>query len=61
MTTKQNAEWLEAAKEHFQNAIDNEDVRLAKDIISDTFDAGFPEAAREMTAQLRTATTQTHD
>lgn len=49
-------EWLEAANDNFENAITMGDVAFAKDVIADTFDAGFPERAREMNLELRTAT-----
>jgi hypothetical protein len=52
---QKNEEWLSAAKENFQSALDAGDVSLAKDIIADTFDAGFPDAARSMAAQLKAA------
>lgn len=50
---RQNEEWLEAANENFEHALNVYDVSLAKDIIADTFDAGFSERAREMSLELR--------
>lgn len=48
-----NKHWLAAAREHFEVAILENNVHLAKDIIADTFDAGFPEHARVMAMELR--------
>lgn len=48
-----NKEWLDAAYDNFEEAILKCDVHLAKDIIADTFDAGFPEQARAMANELR--------
>jgi len=53
MSHKQNTEWLEAAQENLNQAIDSGNYALAKDIIADTFDAGFAEEARAMSVQLR--------
>ena len=50
----QNKQWLAAAFDNFEEAILLNDVHLAKDIIADTFDAGFPEQARAMAMTMRT-------
>jgi hypothetical protein len=43
-----NTEWIEAAWEHFDGAIEEHNYLLAKDIIADTKDKGFGEGARLM-------------
>lgn len=53
MSTKPNEEWLAAAQENFQGALDEGNYLLAKAVIADTFDRGFQEAARQMTDNLR--------
>jgi hypothetical protein len=53
MSHIQNDKWLEAAHEHFQGAIDQGNYALAKAVIADTFDAGFPNEARQMALELR--------
>lgn len=52
-----NSSWVIAAQENFEVAIANKDVYLAKDIIADTFDAGYKETAVAMTQELRTMET----
>lgn len=46
-------EWLSYAFEAFGIAVLMRDYELAKDIIADTFDAGFDQAARSMSWYLR--------
>lgn len=53
MSHKQNDIWLEAANDAFQDALECGNYALVKDIIADTFDAGFPDVARAMTSKLR--------
>lgn len=53
MSCKQNTEWLEGAQQMFDEAVDMRNVTLAKEIISDTFDAGFIDEARGMALFLR--------
>lgn len=55
MSMKQNLEWLEAAEENFYEACELGNISMAKAIIADTFDAGFPSEARTMNLLLRTA------
>lgn len=50
---KKDEEWLKAAQENFRSAIESGDISLAKNIISDILDAGFPDVARAMTAELK--------
>ncbi len=52
-----NEEWLEAVRDNFDEALQMGDMHLAKDIIADTFDAGFKETARAMSLELRTVHT----
>lgn len=53
MSHPQNEEWLESAHEGLEQAIADGNVALAKDIIADTFDAGFSEEGRFMNRRLR--------
>lgn len=53
MSHPQNEEWLESAYEGLEHAVLIGDVSGAKEIIADTFDAGFAEQARHMTESLR--------
>lgn len=46
-------EWLDAALDNFRGAVESGDLALAKAIIADALDAGFPDAARAMAAELR--------
>lgn len=50
--TKENEQWLEAARENFDDAIEAGDYALAKDVIADVFDVS-PDAARSLTEVLR--------
>lgn len=52
MSTK-NEVWLEAAWETFQEAVEKGNYSLAKDVIADTKDAGFENAANTMIEFLR--------
>lgn len=47
-----NEEWLENAKENFEQACDEENYSLARDIIADVWNAGFPAQARTLTHTL---------
>lgn len=49
----QNQQWLNAVTDNFETALLQKNLQLAKDIIADTFDAGFPEQARLMALTLR--------
>lgn len=53
MSNKNNDEWLEAANENFTEALESDNISLAKDIIADTLDNGFSDAGREMNKKLR--------
>lgn len=53
MSNPWNQQWLEVAKDNFDQAIAEGNIALAKDIIADTIDAGFMPEARQMTQQLR--------
>lgn len=53
MSHIENDKWLESALENFQDALDAGNYALVKDIIADTFDAGFSDTARVMTNKLR--------
>ena len=53
MSHKYNDLWIESAWESFNIALSEHDVALAKEIIADTFDAGFDRAARGMNIMLR--------
>jgi hypothetical protein len=46
-------DWLEAVKENFDSSLEENNIALCKEIIADTLDAGFQEAAQEMTLKLR--------
>ena len=48
MSNKQNDGWIEAAHENFQQAIADGNFSLAQDVIEDTRNAGFSEAAEKM-------------
>lgn len=48
-----NDRWLESAYEAFGHALLYKDYKLAKDIVADTFDAGFDSAARAMQNELQ--------
>lgn len=52
----QNEEWLEAAYENFLEAIQDDNISLAKDIIADVQEEGFTDKGREMNLILRGAT-----
>lgn len=51
-----DADWLDAARDNFQTALERSDIAMAKAVIADTFDAGFPTAARVMVIALRNST-----
>jgi hypothetical protein len=53
MSHPQNEQWLEAAYEHFTDAVGMGNYALAKDVIADTFDAGFAKEARQISEELR--------
>lgn len=50
---KKSLEWLKAAKEHFDEAIEADNLALARDIVADVFEAGFGDDARDMALQLK--------
>lgn len=52
MSERANQEWLEAAQETFGEALEDKRFSFARDIISDTRDAGFETAANQMEALL---------
>lgn len=52
MSHKVNEEWLEAATENFQTAIDQGNYALAQAVIADTRDAGFSSQAEAMEKYL---------
>lgn len=54
MSHDNNTRWVEDAYVNFGQALEEENIELAKDIIQDTFDAGFPNDARKMNLELRT-------
>lgn len=56
MSEQVNERWVEAAYENFQEAVENEDITLAKSIIADTQELGFKQEAQIMNAELRQAT-----
>lgn len=58
MSNTQNAQWLEAALENFQEAVDQKDVGLAKAVIADLIDYGYVDEARDLTMRLRNANIQ---
>lgn len=47
-----NTEWLEAANENFEQAVTDQNWKLAQGIIADTKDKGFKEEAEKMEEQL---------
>jgi len=53
MSNNENQVWLESAVENFAEAIEGENFELAKEIMNDTADAGFIEAAKDMRNTLR--------
>lgn len=53
MSHPYNTLWIESAYENFGQALLEGDIHLAKDIIADTFDAGFAIEARAMANELR--------
>lgn len=53
MSHIQNDRWLEAAQENFETALAQGDYAGCKDVIADTQEAGFLDAARAMNTQLR--------
>lgn len=52
MSKQQNVEWLEAADEHFEGAIEEGNYQLARDVIADVFDRGFPNESAELQRRL---------
>jgi len=52
MSTRENDEWVLAAYENFEQAIEGGNYHLAQDIIADTADAGFEGEAQIMRSQL---------
>jgi hypothetical protein len=52
MSHKQNDQWLEAAKENFDTAIEEGNYALCKDIIADVQEVSL-EAGRSLNEQLR--------
>jgi hypothetical protein len=54
MSHAQNDEWLEAAKDNFEEAVGSGDIAMAKAIIVDVLEAGFREAGQAMNDVLRT-------
>lgn len=48
MSCNANSEWLEAAKENFEEALEQGDYLLCKDIVADVKWAGFLDTARYM-------------
>lgn len=58
MSALQNERWMEAAYENFHEALEVEDIKLAKAIIADVQEAGFTEQGRRMNSELRQATTE---
>lgn len=52
MSHIENTRWLEAAQENFEQAIEEGDYALCKDIIADTLDVS-PSIGRGMVRQLR--------
>ncbi|HBC58489.1 MAG TPA: hypothetical protein DCZ03_15125 [Gammaproteobacteria bacterium] len=52
MDIKYKSEWVEAAIENFQSALDTDNKSLAEDIIHDTVDAGFLSTANQMRVKL---------
>lgn len=53
MSHHKNDEWLEAAKDNFEEAVATGDIALAKAIIVDVLDAGFREEGQAMNETLR--------
>lgn len=56
MSNKNNSEWLEGAKENFDEAIAGANYKLAGAIIQDVIDEGFAKEARAMDEELLEAT-----
>jgi hypothetical protein len=52
MSNKQNDEWLANNYELFQEALLENNLSLAQDILADAKDAGFTEAAKAMEKEL---------
>lgn len=52
MSKQQSIEWLEAADEHFDGAIEEGNYQLARDIIADVNDYGFPNESAELQKRL---------
>lgn len=53
MSHIKNTEWLEAAAENYQTAVDAGNYSLAQAVIADTRDAGFSEQANAMESALQ--------
>lgn len=52
MTINPNDAWLEAAYENFQTAVDEKQYDLARAVIADISDAGYPNTARLIALDL---------
>lgn len=52
MSDKFNDQWLEDAKEHFEQALVDEDLEMARAIVEDCRDAGFDIAADKLEVEL---------
>lgn len=52
MSHKVNEEWIAAAYEHFQGAVEVGNYSLALDIIQDTLDQGFKVEGNQMLDEL---------
>jgi hypothetical protein len=55
MSLAENDEWLESARENFEEALDVEDFALCRAIIADCFTEGFDAAARALQRELDNA------
>jgi polyhydroxyalkanoate synthesis regulator phasin len=53
---RKSKEWFNEANQLFKEYVEEGDINTAKYVIQDMFDAGYPERAREMNEELRTAT-----
>lgn len=53
MSLSQNTEWIESAYDMFEQALAIDNIALAKDIITDTFEYGFADESRKMNQELR--------
>lgn len=53
MSTQQTAQWLDAALDHFEGALEQRNYELAKDVIADVQDAGFLDVGRRLNEILR--------